>query len=116
MAGLRQAYADYSDMMELAEALVAGSAEHVHGKTVVDYQGEQVDLTPPWRRVAMRELVREGEAGAGGSGGTRVRQDGGGRRGGHDVRDLPGPVGEAGQGEFVVISKVVTRSHLDSFF
>ena len=56
---LYQAYADYHDMMDLAETLIAGAAEHVHGKTVLEYQGTEVDLTPPWRRVTMAELVRE---------------------------------------------------------
>jgi len=56
---LYQAYADYSDMMDLAESLIAGAAEHVHGNTVVEYQGATVDLTPPWRRVTMADLVRE---------------------------------------------------------
>ena len=56
---LYQAYADYEDMMELAEGLIAGACEHVHGKTTVTYQGTEVDLTPPWRRVTMAELVRE---------------------------------------------------------
>ena len=46
-------------MMSLAEALIAGAAEHVHGNTVVEYQGATVDLTPPWRRVTMADLVRE---------------------------------------------------------
>jgi len=56
---LYQAYADYSDMMDLAEALIAGAANHVHGTTVVSYGGVQIDLTPPWRRVTMSDLVKE---------------------------------------------------------
>jgi len=56
---LYQAYADYTDMMELAEALVTGAAQHVHGSTVLEYQGQEVDLTPPWRRVTMSDLVKE---------------------------------------------------------
>ena len=56
---LYQAYADYSDMMDLAEALIAGAANHVHGTTVVEYQGTKIDLTPPWRRVTMNDLVRD---------------------------------------------------------
>jgi lysyl-tRNA synthetase class 2 len=51
--------ADYTDMMELAEALVTGAAQHVHGSTVLEYQGQEVDLTPPWRRVTMSDLVKE---------------------------------------------------------
>ena len=56
---LYQAYADYSDMMDLAERLIAGACQTVHGKTVVTYQGTEVDLTPPWRRVTMSDLVRD---------------------------------------------------------
>ena len=46
-------------MMDLAEALIAGAAQQVHGSTKVNYQGVEVDLTPPWRRVSMSDLVRE---------------------------------------------------------
>ena len=52
-------------------------------------------------------LSTKGEAGAGGSGGARVRQDGGGRRGGHDVRDLSGHAGESDQGARWLLSTVV---------
>ncbi len=54
-----QAYADYHDMMQLTEALVANVAQEVLGTTKVSYQGEEIDLTPPWRRVTMHELVQE---------------------------------------------------------
>ena len=56
---LYQAYADFTDMMELTEALIAGAAQEVLGTTVVQYQGTEVTLTPPWRRVTMHELVRQ---------------------------------------------------------
>ena len=56
---LYQAYADYSDMMDLAEELIAGAAQQVHGGTVVEYQGVEIDLTPPWRRATMSDLVRD---------------------------------------------------------
>ncbi|MDA8391861.1 MAG: lysine--tRNA ligase [Actinomycetota bacterium] len=54
-----QAYADYNDMAELTEQLVAGAAQRVVGRTVVTYQGRELDLTPPWRRATMTELVSE---------------------------------------------------------
>ena len=54
-----QAYADYNDMMDLTEALIVKSAEAVCDGLVLDYQGEQVDMTPPWRRVTMHDLVEE---------------------------------------------------------
>ncbi|MEM7773013.1 MAG: lysine--tRNA ligase [Cyanobacteria bacterium P01_A01_bin.37] len=54
---LYQAYVDYTDMMALTEALVAYVAQDVLGTTTVSYQGKQIDLTPPWKRVTMHELV-----------------------------------------------------------
>lgn len=59
MVEMYQAYADYHDMMELAEGLFAHIAGRITGGTVVTYGGETVDLTPPWRRMTMIEAVRE---------------------------------------------------------
>ncbi len=53
------AYADYNDMMWLAEHMVAFIAEQVLGCTQVSFQGHQVDLTPPWRRWSLRDAIRE---------------------------------------------------------
>ena len=54
-----QAYADYSDIMELTEALFSTLARDVHGSQVVRYNGAKVDLTPPWRRITMYDALRE---------------------------------------------------------
>jgi lysyl-tRNA synthetase class 2 len=54
-----QAYADYGDMMELTEQLLAHVCQEVCGATVIRYQGTEIDLTPPWRRVTMHTLVEE---------------------------------------------------------
>ena len=54
-----QAYADYGDMMDLTERLIAHVCEQVCGGTRLTYQGAEVDLTPPWRRATMHDLVRE---------------------------------------------------------
>jgi lysyl-tRNA synthetase class 2 len=54
-----QAYADYHDMMELVESMVAAAAEQVLGTTRVEVRGSQVDLAPPWPRRSMAELIRE---------------------------------------------------------
>jgi lysyl-tRNA synthetase class 2 len=54
-----QAYADYNDMMDLTEQLIAHVCQQVCGGTVISYQGTEIDLTPPWRRVTMHELVQE---------------------------------------------------------
>ena len=53
------AYADYTDLMVLFEELVAGIALDVVGTTVLEYQGRPLDLTPPWRRATMVELIGE---------------------------------------------------------
>jgi lysyl-tRNA synthetase class 2 len=54
-----QAYADYNDMMALTEALITTAAQQVLGTLQLSYQGQPVDLTPPWRRVTMHEVVKE---------------------------------------------------------
>jgi lysyl-tRNA synthetase class 2 len=59
MLELYQAYADYNDFMVLVEQLVAGLASEVLGATCLTYQGRTLDLTPPWRRATMAELVTE---------------------------------------------------------
>ncbi|MBC7823644.1 MAG: lysine--tRNA ligase [Candidatus Parcubacteria bacterium] len=54
-----QAYADYYDMMALTEAIVTTVAQEVLETLKIIYQGEAIDLTPPWRRVTMHEIVHE---------------------------------------------------------
>lgn len=54
-----QAFADYVDMMNLTESLLVEVTGEVCGDTRLTYQGVEVDLTPPWRRVTMHELVLE---------------------------------------------------------
>ncbi len=54
-----QAYADYTDMMELVEELVADLARHVTGGTELTFGDRTIDVAPPWRRAALLELVRE---------------------------------------------------------
>ncbi len=51
--------ADYEDMMELTENLVFYVAQQVLGTGSVSYQGETIDLTPPWPRKTMLEVVHE---------------------------------------------------------
>ena len=59
MIELYEAYADYNDMMDLFEDLLAGAAKEICGSYVVEWQGEQIDLSPGWRRVSMIDAVKE---------------------------------------------------------
>jgi lysyl-tRNA synthetase class 2 len=54
-----QAYADYHDFMDLTEDLVATLAQDILGTLQITYQEHPIDLTPPWRRVTMHDLVWE---------------------------------------------------------
>lgn len=54
-----QAYADYNDMMALTENLISTVAQEVIGTNKINYQGTEIDLTPPWRRVTMHDVVEE---------------------------------------------------------
>jgi lysyl-tRNA synthetase class 2 len=54
-----QALADYTDMMALTEALVTEAAHAAIGASVVEVDGRRVDLTPPWPRRPMLDLIRE---------------------------------------------------------
>ncbi len=54
-----QAYADYIDMMDLTEQMIASVCEQVCGTTTITYQGTAIELTPPWRRATMHELVEQ---------------------------------------------------------
>jgi lysyl-tRNA synthetase, class II len=56
---LYQAYADYTDTMVVFEELVAGLASDLLGTTQLTYGGRALDLTTPWRRATMSELITE---------------------------------------------------------
>jgi lysyl-tRNA synthetase class 2 len=64
MLELYEAYADYGDMMRITEELVAHLALLVRGTTVFEYDGRELDLTVPWKRASLTDLVAEqiGEA------------------------------------------------------
>lgn len=56
---LYEAYADYNDMMEITENMVAYVCEKVNGTTKVMYQGTEIDFKPPWNRITMVDAVKE---------------------------------------------------------
>ncbi len=53
------AYADYRMVMDLTEELVAHVAQQAVGSTTITYQGQQIELAPPWRRVDLRNAILE---------------------------------------------------------
>ena len=57
MLELYQAFADYEDMMELAETMVSKSVAAVLGRTATEYEGVTIDLASPWQRVSYREAM-----------------------------------------------------------
>lgn len=54
-----QAYVDYEEIMRLTEGVVSYMAEKATGSMVVNYQGKEIDFTPPWRRLSMIDAVKE---------------------------------------------------------
>lgn len=52
-----QAYGDYTDMMDLTEKIISEIAQKVLGTMKITYEGQEIDLTPPWPRLSMIEAV-----------------------------------------------------------
>ena len=60
MLEVYQAYGDYETMMDLTQGLITSVTESVMDTLIIKrYDGQEIDLTPPWRRVTYRELVEE---------------------------------------------------------
>lgn len=59
MVEIYQAYADYHDMMTLTENMIAHIADEVLGTTKFVYQGQEIDVTPPWRRLSLVDALQE---------------------------------------------------------
>ena len=56
---LYQAYTDFHGMMDIAEGILSGAAQSILGTYQVKWQGEDIDLTPGWRRLTMVDAVKE---------------------------------------------------------
>jgi lysyl-tRNA synthetase class 2 len=54
-----EAYTDYDDTAKRLEEMVATVAEKVLGTTKLEREGDDIDLAPPWRRVTLRDAIRE---------------------------------------------------------
>ncbi len=54
-----QAYADYNDMMRLVEEMVSYISQEITGSQRIIYQGTEIDLTPPWKRIRLLDAIEE---------------------------------------------------------
>ncbi len=53
------AFADYNDIMALTEEMIASIATAVNGSMELEFEGQRIDLTPPWRRLSIRDAIRD---------------------------------------------------------
>ncbi len=56
---LYAAYQDLNDMMEITEELFSRTAKEILGTTKITYQGQEIDLTPGWKRITMIDSIKE---------------------------------------------------------
>ena len=56
---LYQAYTDFHGMMDIAEGIFSGAAKEILGTYQIEWQGQQIDLTPGWPRLTMIEAVKQ---------------------------------------------------------
>ena len=59
MLELYSAYEDFHDMMDITEELFSRTAKEVLGTTKINYQGQDIDLTPGWKRITMIDSIKE---------------------------------------------------------
>lgn len=58
MIELYQAYADYEDIMELTENMIAYITKEIHGTTTIEYGEDTIDLAPSWTRLHMVDAIK----------------------------------------------------------
>ena len=52
-----QAYTTYEDLMVMTEELITCISQELFGSLKIDYQGTEINLTPPWQRMTVREAI-----------------------------------------------------------
>lgn len=53
------AYADYLTIMEMTEQMISSVAQQVLGTQIIHFEGHEINLTPPWKRIQIREGLLE---------------------------------------------------------
>lgn len=59
MLELYQAYGDYEDMMRITETIFEETAQKIIGTTLVDFDGREIELKTPWKRITMIDALKE---------------------------------------------------------
>ncbi len=59
MLELYASYQDYNDMMDITEEIFSRTAKEVLGTTKINYQGQDIDLAPGWKRISMIDSIKE---------------------------------------------------------
>ena len=59
MLELYASYQDYHDMMDITEEIFSRTAKEVLGTTKINYQGQDIDLAPGWKRISMIDAIKE---------------------------------------------------------
>jgi lysyl-tRNA synthetase, class II len=52
-----ETYADYRDVMKMLEEMVSTVCQQVHGSNKVEFNGQMIDFTPPWKRIDMHQAI-----------------------------------------------------------
>lgn len=54
-----QAYATYEDLMDLTEEMISSLVQEIHGTKKIKYQGQELDFTPPWQRITVKDAIKK---------------------------------------------------------
>lgn len=69
-----EAYVDYNDMMKMTEEMIAGVAREVLGALKIEYKGEKIDLSPPWKKISLVDALKEEGIDIAGKSETEIRK------------------------------------------
>jgi lysyl-tRNA synthetase class 2 len=59
MLELYQSYATFEDLIDLTEEMICFIAQNVLGSLALEYQGEKINLSPPWKRITVKDAITQ---------------------------------------------------------